>query len=178
MFFGKKETTEKKKNPIRLTILTDEYIIDALDDPDLSILQAVHDSEIGDASGGVIILKDATLHSLRHASAPARTFSEWRLPSLVNMIAILSDDPTAQQLIAEGWEDYQTPFKALIYAGAYIIEGKMFSEDDTPPDFRIRTFAPLEDATITYALEQKEKTIRGRWGLVNSVLMHGFSIEK
>lgn len=178
MFFGKKDKPAPPSRPVRITILTDEYIIDALDDPELSILQAVYDSEIGDASGGVIILKDATLRSLRQAAAPARTFPEWRLPSLVSVIAILSDDPAANDLIRAGWEDYETPFKAFIYAGAYTIEGTIFSEDDTPPDFMIRTFAPLEDATVTYQFDGKEKAIRGRWGVVNSVLMHGFSIEK
>ena len=178
MFFGKKDKPASPKRPVRITILTDEYIIDALDDPELSILQAVYDSEIGDASGGVIVLKDATLRSLRQPNAPARTFSEWRLSSLVSVIAILSDDPAAQELIREGWEDYETPFKAFIYAGAYTIEGTIFSEDETPPDFRIRTFAPLEDATVTYPSDAKSKSLRGRWGVVNSVLMHGFSIEK
>lgn len=178
MFFGKKDKPASPKRPVRITILTDEYIIDALDDPELSVLQAVYDSEIGDASGGVIILKDATLRSLRQPNAPARSFSEWRLSSLVSVIAILSDDPAAQELIREGWEDYETPFKAFIYAGAYTIEGTIFSEDEAPPDFRIRTFAPLEDATVTYPSDAKSMSLRGRWGLVNSVLMHGFSIEK
>ena len=178
MFFGKKDKPASPSRPVRVTILTDEYIIDALDDPELSILQAVYDSEVDDASGGVIVMKDATLRSLRQGAAPARTFPEWHLPSLVNIIAILSDDPAANDLIREGWEDYETPFKAFIYAGAYAIEGTIFSEDDSPPDFMIRTFTPLEDATVTYQFDGKEKTIRGRWGVVNSVLMHGFSIEK
>ncbi|MBN8656525.1 MAG: hypothetical protein J0M11_12360 [Anaerolineae bacterium] len=178
MFFGKKDKPASPKRPVRITILTDEYIIDALDDPELSILQAVYDSEVDDASGGVIVLKDATLRSLRQPNAAARSFSEWRLPSLVSIIAILSDDPVAQELIREGWEDYETPFKAFIYAGAYNIEGTIFSEEDTPPDFMIRTFAPLEDATVTYPPDAKRTSLRGRWGVVNSVLMHGFSIEK
>ena len=176
MFFGKKEAPEKKKKPIRITILTDEYRIDALDDPDLSILQAVYDSEVGDASGGVIVLQDVTVHSLRQPAIPARTFSKWRMPSLVSVIAILSDDPAAKDLIGEGWEDYQTSFKAFIYAGAYTLEGKIFSEDEDPPDFRFRTFAPLEDIVAKFSPNPKENSIAARWGLVNSVLMHGFSI--
>jgi hypothetical protein len=178
MFFGKKEVPEPQKPPIRVTIITDEYIIDAMDDPELSILQAAYDSEIQEPTGGVIVLKDAHVQALGQVNTPARTFAEWRMPSFVKVIAIVSDDPAAEDFMVDGWTDYEYPFKAIIYAGAFTIEGKILSEDEAPPTFEIRTFVPLEESTITYQLDKKEKVIRGRWGVVNSVLMHGFSIEK
>ena len=178
MFFGKKDKPASSSRPVRVTILTDEYIIDALDDPDLSILHAAFDSDPTEPTGGTIILKDARLQALGKMETPARTFAEWRMPSFVKVIAIISDDPTAENLILQGWEDYQTPFKACIYAGAFTIEGTIYSEDEEPPDFALHTFTPLENAIITYQLDKKEKAIGGRWGVVNSVLMHGFSIEK
>lgn len=178
MFFGKKEESETPKPPIRVTILTDEYIIDAWDDPELSILQAAYDSEFEDPTGGVIILKDAYVQPLGHVNTPARTFAEWRIPSLVKIIAIVSDDPGAEDRMVDGWVDYEYPHKAIMYAGAYTIEGNLFSVDEDPPVFDEITFLPLEDATITYQLDKKVKVIRGRWGVVNSILMHGYSIEK
>lgn len=178
MFFGKKEEPETPQYPIRVTILTDEYIIDALDDPGLSILQAAYDSEVQEPNGGTIILTDARVQPLGQVNTPARTFDEWRIPSFIKIIAVVSDDPAAEDLIIDGWPDYEHPFKTLIYAGAYTIEGNIFSEDEDPPAFTLRTFVPLENASITYQLDKKQKTISGRWGVVNSLLMHGFSIEK
>ncbi len=178
MFFGKKGKPASPSNPVRVTILTDEYIIDALDDPGLSILQAAFDSDPHEPTGGTIILRDARVLALGKVETPARTFAEWHMPSLVKVIAIISDDPAAEALIHDGWGDYETPFKAFIYAGAFTIEGTIYSEDEDPPDFELHTFTPLENASITYQMDKKEKAIRGRWGVVNSVLMHGFSIEK
>jgi len=178
MFFGSKEEPKKPAKPIRVTVLTDEYIIDALDDPGLSILQAAYDIEVDDFSGGSIVLKDAYVQPLGNINTPARTFSDWRIASFAKIIAIISDDPVAEDLILDGWPDYEHPFRAMIYAGAYTIEGKIFSEVETPPAFALRTFAPLEEFTITYQLDKTSKVIRGRWGVVNSVLMHGFSVEE
>jgi hypothetical protein len=178
MFFGKKEEEKAPAKPIRVTIITDEYIIEAWDDPELSILQAAYDAEVSDLSGGTLVLKDAYVKPLGKINTPARTFSDWRISSFTKIIAIISDDPGAEDLIIDGWPDYEHPFKAIMYAGAFTIEGKIFSDDEDPPAFSIRTFVPLEDAAITYQLDTKIASIRGRWGVINSVLMHGFSIEK
>jgi hypothetical protein len=178
MFFGKKGKSETPKSPIRVTVITDEYIIDAWDDPDLSILQAAYDSEVQEPTGGTIILKDAQVKPLGQVNTPARTFPEWRMPSLVKVIAIVSDDPAAEDLMVNGWLDYEYSFKAVIYAGAFTIEGKILSDYEAPPAFEVHTFVPLEDATITHQLDKKAAPIRGRWGVVNSVLMHGFSAEQ
>ena len=177
MFFGKKEEPETTKPPIRVTIITDEYIIDAWDDPDLSIFFAAYDSEIQEPTGGALVLRDAYVKPLGKVNTPARTFSKWYMPSFVKVIAILSDDPNAEDILVDGWLDYVNPFKAQIYAGAFTIEGKIYSEDEYPPSFEIRTFVPIEDAEIIYQLDKNVSPIRGRWGVVNSVLMHGFSVE-
>ncbi|MBI3168213.1 MAG: hypothetical protein HYZ22_07040 [Chloroflexi bacterium] len=177
MFFGNKEESETSKPPIHVTVVTDEYIIDAWDDPELSILQAAYDSEVSDLSGGNMVLKDAYVKPLGNINTPARTFPNWRIASFAKIIAIVSDDPAAEDLIVEGWTDYEHPFKALMYAGAFTVEGRIYSDDEDPPAFDIRTFAPLEDATITYQLDKNVAVIRGRWGVVNSVLMHGFTLE-
>lgn len=177
MFFGNDEPA-KTKPPIRLTIITDEYIVDAWDDPGLPILQAAYDAEVADLSGGTMILRDARVKPLGNIQTPERTFPDWRIASFTKIIAILSDDPAAEDLILEGWPDYEHPFDAVIYAGAFTIEGKIYSEDEDPPAFEVRAFAPLEDAQITYQLDKKAAVIRGRWGLVNSIFMHGFSVER
>lgn len=180
MFFGKQEEPELPEQPLkpfRVTILTDEYIIDALDDPEFSIFMAAYDSEVQEPTGGLFILKDAYVKPLGNVHTPARTFSEWRMPSFVKVIAIISDDPVAEDMLVNNWPDHEHPFQAIIYAGGFTIEGKIFSEDEEPPKFELRTFVPLEEANITYQLDQKTESIRGRWGVVNSVMMHGFSIE-
>lgn len=176
MLFGKKEDPERPARPNRVTIITDEYIIDAWDDPGLSILQAAYDSEISEPSGGTIVLKDACVKPLGGVDTPARTFSDWRMPSFVKVIAIVTDDPAAPNIMINGWLDYEHPNNATIYAGAHIFEGKILSDDEDPPAFAIRTFVPMEEATITHQLDKKVEVIRGRWGAVNSVLMHGFSV--
>ena len=177
MFFGK-DKPEKPKKPIRVTIITDEYVVDAWDDPELSILQAAYDAEVADLSGGTMILKDARVKPLGNIQTPERTFPDWRIASFTKIIAILSDDPAAEDLILDGWPEYEHPFDAVIYAGAFTIEGKMYSEDEDPPSFGVRVFTPLEDAQVIYQLDKKATAIRGRWGLVNSIFMHGFSVGR
>jgi hypothetical protein len=178
MFFGKEEEPEKPKRPIRVTILTDEYIIDALDDPELPIMQAAYDSEFSDLSSGSVVLTDAYVKPLGNTSAQARVFPKWYVPSFVSVIAIVSDDPAAEDLLVDGWLDYEYPSNAMIYAGRFTIEGKLYSdEEQSPPSFSVRSFAPLEESVITYQVDKKIETIRGRWGVVNSVMMHGYSIE-
>lgn len=177
MFFGSKEEAKKPTKPIRITVLTDEYIIDAWDDPELSILQAAYDSEISEPTGGTVILKDAYVQPLGQVDTPARRFAEWRMLSFVKVIAIVSDDPAAEDLMISGWPDHEYSFNALMYVGAFTIEGKILSKDEASPKFDPHTFAPLEDATITFRLDKTSKVIRGRWGVVNSVLLHGFSVE-
>lgn len=177
MFFGKKEEPTAPKSPIRVTIITDEYIIDAWDDPELSIFHAAYDSEVQEPTGGTIILKDAYVKPLGQVNTPARTFPEWRMSSFVKVIAILSDDPNAEDILVDAWPDHEYSFKAQMYVGAFTVEGKIFSEDEDPPVFDIHTFTPIEDAEIIYQLDKNVSPIRGRWGVVNSVLMHGFSVE-
>lgn len=100
------------------------------------------------------------------------------MPSLTNVVAMFSDDPAAEDILLEMWEDYQTPFKVLIYSGTYIIEGTVYSEDEAPPDFMLLAFAPIEDLKITSQVDKKAEVIRAKWGVVNSMMMQGYSIEK
>lgn len=91
MFFGKKEP-ETPRNPIRISIVTDEYLIEAWDDPGIVTFTPHINYEVDDPTGGALILKDAYVKPLGKINTPARTFTQWRLPSFVKVIAILSDD--------------------------------------------------------------------------------------
>ncbi len=176
MIFGKKQ--EKPKKNIRVSILTNEYLVDGLDDSDASALSGAFDAEIDDPTGGCLPLKDARVQPMGRINTPTRTFDEWLIPSFTNVIAIFSDDPAAEDVILEVWEDYQTPFKVIIYSGTYVIEGTVYSEDEDPPDFMIHSFAPIEDLKITNQADKNAEVIRAKWGVVNSITMHGYSIEK
>lgn len=176
MIFGKKE--EKEKKSIRVSILTNEYLVNGLDDSDSSALSGAFDAEIDDPSGGCLVLTDARVQPMGNINTPTRTFDEWRMPSLTNVVAMFSDDPAAEDILLEMWEDYQTPFKVLIYSGTYIIEGTVYSEDEAPPDFMLLAFAPIEDLKITSQVDKKAEIIRAKWGVVNSMMMQGYNLEK
>ena len=176
MFFGNDEPA-KTKPPIRLTVVTGEYLIDAWDDPELSVFTAAFDASIDEPNGGNIILKDAQVRSFGRLNTPARTFSEWRVPSLAEVIAIVSDDPAAEDLLIDGWLEHEHPFRALIYTGPFTVEGRILSPEETPPTFLENSFIPIEDALLTYRLDEKTTPIRGRWGVVNFLMAHGWSLE-
>lgn len=55
MFFGNNES-ETPNQPLRLTVVTDEYIIEAWDDPGLSVFAAAFDANIDGPSAGNIRL--------------------------------------------------------------------------------------------------------------------------
>lgn len=175
MIFGKKKEETK---PLRTFILTDRYLIDGLDE-DGSSLAAAFDADPNDPTGGCLSLKDVRIQTLGETQTPPRNFNEWLMPSFDKVIAIWSDDPAAKDVLLDAWEEFQTPIKVLIYAGDYSIECTLYSdEEDAPPDFMLHTFAPFEDAEITRLLEKKPQTFRAKRGVVNSALMHGFSVEK
>ena len=161
MIFGKKE--EKEKKSIRVSILTNEYLVDGL--------SGAFDAEIDDPSGGCLLLTDARVQPMGNINTPTRTFDEWRMPSLTNVVAMFSDDPAAEDILLEMWEDYQTPFKVLIYSGTYIIEGTVYSAESIDAYY-------VEDLKITSQVDKKAEVIRAKWGVVNSMMMQGYSIEK
>ena len=175
MIFGKKKDEQK---PLRISILTDTYLIDGLD-RDGSSLAAAFDADPDDPTGGCLSLTDARLQPLGEIKSPPRNFNEWLMPSFDRVIAIWSDEPAAEDVLLEAWEDFQTPIKTLIYAGDFSIECILLSdEEDGPPDFMLHSFAPFEDAAITDLREKKPEVIHAKRGVINSALMHGFSIEK
>lgn len=176
MIFRKKE--EKSKKSIRVSILTNEYLVEGLDDSDSSALSATFDAEVEDPAGGCLVLKDTHVQSMGNIHTPARTFPEWHIPSLTNVIAMFSDDPAAEDILLEVWEDHQTPHKVIIYSGAYVIEGTIYSEEEAPPDFILHAFAPMENLKITSQADKKAEPIHAKWGVVNSTMMQGYGVEK
>ena len=176
MIFGKKE--EKPKKSIRISILTNDYLIEGFDDPEYHAFSAAYDTEADNLFNSSARLKDARIQPMGNLNTPVRTFEDWRVPSLFNVIAIFSDDPAADEILQEMWESYQTRFKVILYIGIYTIEGTIYSDDDTPPNFGMQMFAPMKDIKITNQADKKAEVIHGKWGVINSASMNGYSVEK
>lgn len=177
MFFGN-DKPEKTRPSVRLTVVTSGYIIDAWDDPELSVYTAAFDSSISEPSGGDIILRDAHVRPIGALKTPERVFSEWRMPSLSTVVAILSDDPAAEDLLIDGWLEYEHPVRAMVYVGAFTVEGKMLSPGEELPGFHEHSFIPIADALLTHQSDDKTPQIRGQWGLVNLLMADGWSMER
>ena len=175
MIFGKKE--EKPKKSIRISILTNEYLMEGFDDPEYPAFSSAFDTNVNGLFDGSAKLKDARVQPIGNLNTPVRTFEEWHVTSLLNIIAIFSDDDDAEDILLETWEEYQNPFKVIIYAGTYTIEGTVYSDDDTPPEFGLQIFAPMEDIKITNQMDKKAEVIRAKWGVINSAMMNGYSVE-
>ena len=172
------ENNEKEKGPQHVSVLTTEYVAKGLGDPEYSAFEAASDTRIAENESYDFFLKDVIVQSVGMLKTPSRTFPTWHIPSMGKVIAILAEDVSAQETLLDYWIDFNVPFKAMIYAGPFVIEGTMFSEDDDPPEFYKQAFRPIQDATITYQLGKQTEVIHVELGLVNVFQVHGYSLEK
>ena len=172
------DEVERERLPQHVSVLTTEYIARGLDDPEYSAFESADDTRLGDDEGSGLVLTDVVVESVGSLKTPPRTFANWRIPSMKNVIAILAEDVPAQETLLEVWKDFKTPFKVMIYTGSFVIEGTILSDDDDPPEFYRQAFRPIEDATISYQMGLKTETIHVKQGLVNVFQIHGYSVEK
>ena len=171
------EDVGKDRGPQHIAVLTTDYIARGLDDLDYSAFEAANDTQIGDQEGNGFRLADAVVQPLGLLNTPTRTFPNWYIPSMKSVVAILAEDIPAQESLLDLWGDFNVPFKVMIYSGAFLIEGTMFSDDDDPPEFYRQAFRPIEEAVITYLPDKKVELIRVKLGLVNVFHIHGYSVE-
>ena len=172
------EEVGREKGPQQVSVLTTEYLASGLDDPEYSAFEAANDTHIGDEDAHGFFLTEARVRSIGNLKTPAQTFANWQIPSMQSVIALLAEDAAAQESLLDFWADFNVPFKVVIYAGEFIVEGTMFSDDEDPPEFYRQAFRPIEDAMITHQSEGKGDAIRVKLGLVNVAHIHGFSFEK
>jgi hypothetical protein len=170
------EDVQKERAPQHVSVLTTEYIARGLDDSDYSAFEAANDAHIGDEEGNGFLLTDAVVQPMGLFQTPSRTFANWHVPAMNNVVALLAEDTAAQETLLDYWVDFNVPFKVLIYTARYVIEGTMFSDDEDPPEFYKQAFCPIQDATITSVSNNKAEMIRVRLGLVNVFHIHGYSI--
>jgi hypothetical protein len=171
------EDIEKEIGPQHISVLTTDYIARGLDDPQYSAFEAANDTQIGDQECNSFRLTDAVVQPLGIFITPTRIFPNWYIPSMKSVVAILAEDVPAQESLLDHWADFNVPFKVMIYSGAFLIEGTMFSDDDDPPEFYRQAFRPIEEAIITYLPDKKADPIRVKLGLVNVFHIHGYSVE-
>jgi hypothetical protein len=169
---------EIEKGPQHISVLTTEYVAKGLGDLEYSAFEAASDTRIGENESYDFFLKDVIVQSVGLLNTPSRIFPTWHVPSMSKVIAILAEDVSAQETLLDFWIDFNVPFKAMIYAGPFVIEGTMFSEDDDPPEFYRQAFRPIQDATISYQLGKQTEVIRVELGLVNVFQVHGYSLDK
>ncbi len=102
--------------------------------------------------------------SLGRLDIPTRTFSEWQMPSLAKVIAVVSDDPAAEDRLIDGRVDNEHPTKALIYAGPFTVEGRLMAAEEACPNFEEHSFIPIEDALLAYQLDKINPSVGdGAW---------------
>jgi len=173
-----KDDDEKEDGPQHISVLTTEYVAKGLGDAEYSAFEAASDTRIAENESYDFFLRDVIVQSIGAGNTPARTFPTWHVPSMGKVIAIIAEDIFAQQALLDYWADFDVPFKAMIYAGPFVIEGTIFSEDDDPPEFYKQAFRPIQDATITHQFDKKAEVLHVELGLVNVYQIHGYSLEK
>jgi hypothetical protein len=172
------EEVEKEKGPQHVAVLTADYMAKGLDDIEYSAFEAANDTHIGDEDAHGFLLTDVLVQPIGKLNTPSRTFPNWQIPSMQSVIVILAEDIPAQESLLDFWADFNVPFRVVIYTGPFVIEGTMFSDDEDPPEFYRQAFRPIEDAKITFQMDQKADVIPVKLGLVNVAHIHGFSYEK
>jgi hypothetical protein len=172
------EDVGSDRNPGHISVMTTEYIVSGLDDQAYPAFEAAEDARVGEAENTGISLMNAVVRPLGYLKSPPRAFPCWRIPSMEVVVAILADDVPAQESLLEIWRDFRVPFRAMIYAGQFLIEGTFYSEDEDPPEFTRQTFRPIEDATITGLMGGGIDEMQIKLGLVNLRHIHGFNAER
>jgi hypothetical protein len=171
------EDIQKERVPHNISVLTTEYFVRGLDDMDYSAFEAANDSLIGDNEGTGFTLDNAEVQPMGLFQPPPRKFVNWHVPSMNNIIAILAEDPSAEEALLDFWVDFNMPFKVVIYTGAYIVEGTMFSDEADTLEFYRQAFRPIQDAIITCVSNNKAEPILVKLGLVNVSQIHGYAID-
>ncbi len=166
--------------PWSLQILTTEHLIEGsfyadknkVDGED--IFTSLSDDEVS------IRLLAARIQPSGNLVTPVLTFPGLELPSFNLVVAIIPADPGSLQAAQKAYKDYRHPIDAVIYAGPYLMRGKVLSDnvDGSYSPFADTQFLPVVDVDIEcQAQGAKLSPVRAPWLLLNGSQVHAYWLE-
>jgi hypothetical protein len=182
---AKKQTTGKA--PWALQILTTEHLIEGsfyadknkVDDEDIF----THSTEVYEEGETIsdtfvnIRLLEARLQPTGNLTTPVQTFPGLELPTFDLVVAIIPADPASLQSAQKAYKGYRYPIEAVIYAGPYLMRGKVLSDyaDGSRSPFTDTQFLPLVDVEIDCQVQgARLSAFRAPWLLLNGSQVHAY----
>ena len=129
----------QSKAPWSIQILTMEYLVDAVLQPEYYALGGVDffeqlangagdENELADVQA--LRFSEAHLQPAGNLATPDRTFADWELPLFEQVVAIVPRDEASLQAAQKAYSDYENPLNAVLYAGPYLIRANILSDDE------------------------------------------------
>jgi hypothetical protein len=138
------------------------------------------DDEINlDAFEGVRFM-EARIQPTGNLITPVQTFPGLELPTFDLVVAIIPADDASLNSAQKAFKAYRYPLDAVIYAGPYLLKGKLLSDyaGAGHSTFTNTYLIPLADVVIDCQVQGARLTgFRAPWLLLNGSLVHAFWIE-
>jgi hypothetical protein len=181
---AKKQTTGKA--PWALQILTTEHLIEGSFYADkyksggediFAQSTTVDEDETTSDTFVNIRLLEARLQPTGNLTTPVQTFPGLELPTFDLVVAIIPADPASLQSAQKAYKGYRHPLDAVIYAGPYLMRGKVLSDyaDGSRSPFTDTQFLPLVDVEIDCQVQgARLSSFRAPWLLLNGSQVHAY----
>lgn len=173
--------------PWSLQILTTEHLIEGsfyadknkVDDEDIF----THSTEVYEEGETIsdsfvdIRLLEARLRPTGNLTTPVQTFPGLELPTFNLVVAIIPADPASLQSAQKAYKSYRYPIEAVVFAGPYLIRGKVLSDnaDGSHSPFSDTQFLPLVDVEIDCQVQgARLSSFRAPWLLLNGSQVHAY----
>ncbi len=165
--------------PWEIQILTTDYSIEGHIQPDEDIFRWARQYGFTDA------FECAPLTSVQvlptgHLTTPPKSFATWDLAYCTTIVMIIPRDQASLKAAPKDYADYRHPFRAVIYAGPYVIRATVLSDSEDSQMLFVdhKGFVPLRDAEIDCQMPGSPLMgLKAPWLVLNGGSLHGYSLE-
>ncbi len=184
MFGSKNKKPPVPKLPWAMQILTTEYLIEGLvqpqeyqfDDKDL-FWNAFHGTvnEVGTKTFANKRLTDVQVQPTGSLAVPKQAYSQWRLTPSASLVAIIPNDDASRQAAQAACPDYKYPLRGVVYAGPYRIQCTvLLTNADHTNLYYEWSLLPVQAAEILPS--GQFAGLQVPWLFLNSGVVHGIGV--
>ncbi len=175
----------------RLQILTSQYLIEgsfAVDEDrvgTMDIFDLASDSTLNE--GGIEAFSHLRLTDVRLLPTGSRDFSEqsfdeWGIYRFNEVVAVIPKNESSLSAAQKAFKEYRYPLAAELYAGPYLLKGKILSDSTIPrrSPFLNSPLVPMQDVEIQSLLPgAKIASLQAAWLILNGGgLLHGYGMRQ
>ncbi len=172
------ESQWPSEKPWAIQVLTTEYVVDGYIQPEEDIFRWARQYGLTDA------FECAPLTSVQilpagQLNTPPQSFTTWEFSYCTTIVMIIPGDEASRKAAPRDYRDYRHPFRAVIYAGPYVIRATVLSDSEETGMLFVdhKGFIPLRDAEIDCQLPGSRLTgLKVPWLVLNGGLLHGYSL--